>query len=121
MSTFGIIDRRHQLLGDFLAELHSPLIEGIDAPDNTLREYAVLVESNEPAESSRIELSEQQEGERATAGVDLVGSEGLDLREWHSLMLERRAHRLGRLAVGERFRLRQAAGNRQVLLRLVAA
>src|SRR6516225_9116481 len=61
----GIIHSRHELFGDFLAELHSPLIEGIDAPHDTLREHAVLVESNDPAESSRIELPEKQEGERA--------------------------------------------------------
>ena len=68
----GIIHGRHELFGDFLAELHSPLIEGVDAPHDTLCEHAVLVESNDPAESSRIELPEEHDGERSAAGIGRV-------------------------------------------------
>src|SRR5262249_20141419 len=88
--------------------------------DDTLREHAVLVESNDPAESSGIELPEEHDGERSAAGIDLVGREVLDLGERQALALELRADSPCRLTVGERLRLGQTAGDRQVLLRLVA-
>src|SRR5207245_8406261 len=44
---------RRDLGGELLAELDSPLIEGIDLPDRRLREDAVLLEGDERAEGER--------------------------------------------------------------------
>src|SRR6266581_2864593 len=41
---------RRSTLGQRLAELHAPLIEGVDVPDRALHEHAVLVERDERAE-----------------------------------------------------------------------
>ena len=40
-------------LGERLAQLHAPLVEGIDLPDRALREDAVLVERDQLAERCR--------------------------------------------------------------------
>jgi hypothetical protein len=40
-------------LRERLAELDSPLVEGVDAPHGSLREHAVLVEGDEGAERER--------------------------------------------------------------------
>src|SRR5207253_4879634 len=39
--------------GQHLAQLHAPLIEGVDVPDGALREDAVLIECHERAERLR--------------------------------------------------------------------
>src|SRR5712691_7692502 len=42
-------------LGEHLAELDAPLVEGVHAPDRGLDEHAVLVEGDELAERLRVE------------------------------------------------------------------
>src|SRR2546422_8129097 len=42
-------------LGQFLAELHAPLVEGIDVPNRALREDDVFVKRDERAEHFRCE------------------------------------------------------------------
>src|SRR5256885_7401466 len=49
MPSVRILYRRRELLAQFLAELHAPLVEGVDAPHDALREHAVLIERDEPA------------------------------------------------------------------------
>ena len=44
-----------------LAELHAPLVEGIDIPDNALHEYLVLVQRNQFAQSTRRQFSNRME------------------------------------------------------------
>src|SRR5690242_19472051 len=44
------LELRNDLLGESLAQLHTPLIEGIDLPDRSLGEDAMLVERDELAE-----------------------------------------------------------------------
>ena len=41
------------LLGEDFAQLHAPLVEGVDVPDDALGEDAVLVEGDELAEGLR--------------------------------------------------------------------
>jgi len=69
----------------------------------------------------RIELLEQHDGTRTAPGVDLVRDQRLELRRRQLLALKLRAHGCRGLAGHEGLRLRQTAGDRQVLLRLVAA
>src|SRR4029077_12403995 len=93
-----VLHRGRQLLGELLAKLHAPLVERVDAPYDALREHAVLVERDEPAESGRIDLLKQSDGARAAPGVDLVRDERLELRRRQLLALKLRAHGLRRLA-----------------------
>src|ERR1700678_1805157 len=58
---------RHNPLRQGFSQLHSPLIERVDAPDRTLREYAVFVKRNQRAQSSRRQLLRQDHVRRAIA------------------------------------------------------
>src|SRR5262249_32958603 len=93
------LHRRSERRGERLAELHAPLIEGVYAPDDALREHAVLVEGDEASERRRIELLEDDQGARAAAGIDLLRNKRRELRRRHCAALEFRAHGLGRLPV----------------------
>src|SRR6218665_2934905 len=44
------LDSRGDLHRELLAELHAPLVEGVDAPDRALRERDVLVERDQLTE-----------------------------------------------------------------------
>src|ERR1700722_3915017 len=59
-------------LGQRLAELHAPLVEGIDVPDRALREDAVLVQGDQRSERVRGELLGQQHVGRAVAFHDAM-------------------------------------------------
>ncbi len=96
------------LLRQHLAELDAPLIEGVDLPDRALREHAVLVERHQLA----------QRGRRQAIYHDGVG--GAIALE-HAVRNEPigrafRFHLLGRLAEGERRRLREHVGEQQVVM-----
>src|SRR5438876_9588813 len=121
MASARVLYRRRKLLGEPLAELNAPLIERIDAPDDALREHAVLVERDELTQGRGIELLEQHDGARTAPRVDLVRDQGLEPRRRHLLAVELRPHSLRGLAGHEGFRLSQAARDREILLRLVAA
>lgn len=45
-SSLVVIQLRQDLLGNLLAVLHTPLIEGIDIPDHTLHKDFVLVDGD---------------------------------------------------------------------------
>src|SRR5437899_6072995 len=47
------LELRDDPLRELLAELHAPLVEGIDVPNGPLREHAVLVERDQRAERLR--------------------------------------------------------------------
>src|SRR5438270_4812242 len=120
MASARILHRRRKLLGEPLAELDAPLVERVDAPDDALREHAVLIKRDELTQGCRIELLEQHDGARTAPRVDLVRDERLEPRRRHFLALEIRAHGLRGLPGHEGLRLCQAARDREVLLGLVA-
>jgi len=66
-----ILHRGNQLLGEFLAELHAPLVERVDAPDDALRKNLVLVQGDQLAERGGVELLEQADGAGAAALVSV--------------------------------------------------
>ena len=47
------LEFRDDALSQYFAQLHAPLVEGVDVPDNTLGEDRVLVESDQRAERMR--------------------------------------------------------------------
>ncbi len=105
MAASRIIDGGHELLAQFLTKFHTPLVEGVDAPDHALREHAVLVEGNQSAQGGRIEPLEHDDGARTAPRIDLVRRQRLDLRRRELCALKLGAHCLGGLAVGERLGL----------------
>src|SRR5258708_34760924 len=52
-------------LGESLAQFHAPLVEGIDLPDRSLGEDAMLVERDQLAQSGRRQVGEQADVRRA--------------------------------------------------------
>ena len=56
----AVLDDWRQTVGEFLAKLDAPLIEGIDVPDHRLNEDLVLVKRDEASERARIEMSVKQ-------------------------------------------------------------
>src|SRR5580765_121364 len=98
------------LLGQHLAELDAPLVEGVDGPHRALGEHAVLVERDEGTECERGELVEQECVGRAVAVEDLVRDE----RGGHALGRDL----LGGLAERERLALGEDVGVEQIVMAL---
>lgn len=46
---FAVLQFRQNVLSELFAKFHPPLVEAVDAPDDTLSENLVLVQSNEGA------------------------------------------------------------------------
>lgn len=96
------------LLGKHLAQLHTPLVEGVDVPDGTLGEGEVLVVGNQSSQSGGGDLLGQDGGRRAVAQEGLVrdqvlrGTLGLDL--------------LRGLSDHQSFRLGQEVGSQHALV-----
>src|SRR5690606_18563095 len=95
-------------LGEHLAELDPPLVEGVDAPDDTLGEHLVLVERDELPEHRRGEPRGEDERRRGVPGEGLVRDELLG----HPLA----THLVGGLAEGERLRLGEEVGGELVVV-----
>src|SRR5262249_1099069 len=53
------LELRNDPLGEHLAQLHAPLVEGVDLPDGALGEDAVLIECDQLAERTRCQAIEQ--------------------------------------------------------------
>ena len=89
-------DGRQQAPGDLLAQLHAPLVEGVDAPQQRLHVDTVFVHGQQRTQAGGRERIEQQEGGRPVAGIGLlrVGVGG---------------------AVGQRLALRQQVGEQGVV------
>ncbi len=100
-------------LGEHLAELDAPLVEGVDPPDRALGEDRVLVQRDELAERRRVE----------PLGADHVrGPVAVELLVRDELL----GHALGAdlvlgLAEGERLRLGEDVGDELVLVLARAA
>src|SRR5688572_26394853 len=57
---------------ELFAELHAPLVEGIDAPQHAEHEGLVLVERDQLAEMVRVDLAQQDAVARPVAGEAAV-------------------------------------------------
>ena len=69
------LEFRDDALGQHLAKLDAPLVEGVDLPDGALGEDRMLVKSDELAESFRRQLVGQDGVRRAVAFEDAVRDE----------------------------------------------
>ena len=95
-------------LGQDLAELDSPLVEGVDAPDGALGEDAVLVKRHQRAERPRREPLGENRVRGPVALEDAVRDQVLR----RALL----AHLVGRLAEGERLGLGEDVGHQQIVV-----
>src|ERR1700684_3062914 len=62
----------NDVLGQDLAQLDAPLIEGVDLPDGALGKYRVLIERNQLAQRFRCEFFRQEDVRRAIALKDAM-------------------------------------------------
>ncbi len=115
-----LLQRRRQRLRQLLAQLHAPLIEGVDAPDHALREHLVLVQRDQSGPS----VFGPSRGNRMTELGRLPGCSLCGI----SRAISRFGRPLGRqvlpdlrlgLSERKRLRLRETIGQRQVLLFLI--
>src|SRR5215471_328414 len=90
-------------LGEHLAQLDAPLVEGIDAPDRPLGEHGMLVEGHELAERLRGEPVEEDGVGRPIALEDPMRHQAI-----RSAL---RLHLGWRLAEGQRLRLGEDVGD----------
>src|SRR5262245_4099896 len=60
LGLLGALELRDDLLREGLAQLHAPLIEGVDAPDRALGEDTVLIERNQLAQGGGSECFQEQ-------------------------------------------------------------
>ncbi|SOO04082.1 hypothetical protein XFF7766_730028 [Xanthomonas citri pv. fuscans] len=91
------LQRRQQLAGQLLAQLHAELVERIDAPHHRLHVDAVLVHRDQRAQRLRGERIEQDHRARAAARVAAVRVAAV-------------------LAVGQRLGLRQHIGHQRSMV-----
>src|SRR5215813_14097749 len=95
-------------LGEHLAQLDAPLVEGVDAPDRPLSEYGVLVEGHELAQRVRGEPVEED-------GVG--GTIAFEDPMRHQAVLGALGLHFGRgLAEGQRLRLGEDIGDQHVVV-----
>lgn len=69
------VELAEDALGELLAELDTPLVEGVDVPDGALDESEVLVVSDQGTESTGGDLLGQDGGGGPVAEEGLVGNE----------------------------------------------
>src|SRR5262249_16389683 len=91
------LEFRDDALSQYFAQLHAPLVEGVDVPDHALGEDAMLVKSDELAECFRREPFGDERIRRAVAREDAMRHK--PIRRAVSLDL------LGRLPEGQGFGL----------------
>src|SRR5262245_41969469 len=104
----GALELRDDPLRKSLAQLHTPLIEGVDLPDRALGEDAMLVERNQFAHCGRRQGLQQQGVRRAVALKQPVRHEPIR----GSLCLDL----VGGLAEGQRLGLRKDVGNQHIVV-----
>ncbi len=119
-STARVAYGRSKLFGKFLSQFHAPLIERIDTPDHALREHLVLVKRHQPPERSRVELRERHDGAGTVPSVDFVRNEVVHPLRCQFLLLQFQPHGRRRVPRHERFGLRKAVRDGEVLLLLIA-
>src|SRR5262249_41678928 len=102
------LEFRDDALGKRLAQLDTPLIEGIDTPDRTLSENTVLVQCDQFPERFRRELFRD----------DCIGRMvTLEYPVWHEPIRHAlRLRLLGSLAERQRFGLSQDVGDKRVMM-----
>ena len=100
------LDRRGDLQGELLAQLHTPLVERVDAPDRALREGDVLVQGDQLTENSRRERGREDRRGRPVAREGPSGDEGT--RRPFGLDLFSRLSERQCLGLGEEVREEQA-------------
>lgn len=94
-------------LGELLSELNSPLVEGVDVPDDSLDKDLVLVDGDQTSKSSWIELLEQEGVRRTVSWEHLVIHQRLiDLSTLGHLAL----HLIGALSLHEGLSLGKVVG-----------
>ena len=99
---------RDDRLGQGLAQLHPPLVEGVDPPDRPLGEDAVLVERHQLAEHPRGQPLGKDRVGRAVALEGAVRDQPVGRPLGRDL--------LGGLAEGERLGLGEDVGDEQVVV-----
>src|SRR5690606_1590916 len=74
-----------EFLTQLLAQFDSPLVEGVDVPEDTLHEYLMLVDGDQAAQVARTQALQQQRGAWLVAGDDLMRCQRLRLLPVHAL------------------------------------
>mmetsp|Transcript_27967 Transcript_27967/g.64778 ORF Transcript_27967/g.64778 Transcript_27967/m.64778 type:complete len:246 (-) Transcript_27967:922-1659(-) len=97
-------------LGKLLTELHSPLIERVDIPDDTLRKNLHLVDSNQASKSTGGEFLKHEGIGGTVAFKHLVRDEFCNLCCVHILGFKLSLHSLGGLSKSKGFRLGKVVG-----------
>src|SRR4051794_7955981 len=92
---------------ELLAEFDTPLVEGIDAPQNPEHEGLVLIEREQLAEMIGIELAQQDAVARPVAGKTAMRREGARPGRFHLCLPHFGARFGGALAEHQRLALRQ--------------
>lgn len=103
-------------LGESLAQLNAPLVEGVDVPDDALSEDLVLVGGDEGAESEWRQLLDDNRVGGAVSGEHLVWNEILELLALKTSLLQLGTHFLFSLAEGERLGLSQEVSQQQFVV-----
>src|SRR5690554_1710412 len=103
-AVYGGANGIKQAVGDLLAQLDTPLIEGIDVPNHGLYEYLVFVQGDQRPERLGREFIQQNQGAGLVALIALPGS-GVGLVN-------------GGIAQRQNACLRQTVGDCQAVLRL---
>ena len=80
---------RLDVFGQHLAQLHTPLVKAVDAPDGTADKHAVFVQRHQRAQAGRIQLLQHQECAGPVAGEMFVPT-GIGLAQQQRLGLGQR-------------------------------
>src|SRR5215468_139030 len=105
---YGALKLRDDALGERLAQLHAPLVKGVDPPDRALGEDAVLVKRDQLAQRSGREGVPEQRVRGAIALKHPMRHEPF----WRSLRLDL----VDGLAEGQRLGLRKDIGKQHVVM-----
>ena len=107
---FGSVQLRQDLVGQLLAQLHAPLIEAEDVPDDALHEDLVLVHGDQGTQGLGGQLFEQDGVGRAVAVEHLERHQVLDLVQGLADGQELRFHLFLALAEGQGLGLGEVVG-----------
>ena len=101
---------RQDCVGQLLAQLHAPLVKGIDVPDHALHEHLVLIQRQQRAQHLRRHAPIEQAGARPVAGKNLVGQQFFQRLTAQALLFQFSASLHLGLADHQRLGLGQAIG-----------
>lgn len=103
-------------LGESFAQLDTPLVEGVNVPDDALSEDLMLVGGDEGTESEGSQLLDHNRVGGAVAGEHLVWYEILELLAFETSLLQLSAHLLFSLSKRERLGLSQKVCQQQFVV-----